>query len=217
MGFISLFHGSGRQGGADGLGEGYDRILKTMRKYRTVPLKIGFPLLFLEGIIDGKQPYEVSALQTSPTGALLGILLILLGLSLRAWARGHFNKGALFTTGPYAIVRHPLYLGSFLATMGAVLILHNWLNWVVIPPLFILFYGAAILHEERVLSIRFGSQWHRYKARVPALVPRPRRLALARSGRSWSWRLYLSSGEVRTTLALLLLPAMINALGRLMF
>src|SRR5206468_4803616 len=50
---------------------------------------------------------------------LVGALVALPGLGLRAWASGHLRKNeALATTGPYAYTRNPLYLGSFLIGLG---------------------------------------------------------------------------------------------------
>src|SRR5436853_7760781 len=56
-----------------------------------------------------------------PTGQLLmiGSGIAVVGLGLRAWACGHLRKKAeLDTSGPYSYTRNPLYLGSFLITIG---------------------------------------------------------------------------------------------------
>lgn len=194
-----------------------DHVLNIMRKFRTTPLKIAFPILILEDILTNKKPHELNPFEDPSERAILGLGLILLGMLLRLWARGHFNVGRLFTSGPYAIVRHPLYLGSFLATTGVLFILNDWLNWVVILPLFILFYGATILHEEKALSGRFGEQWRQYKAKTPALLPVPTTSTLRRIHGSWQLRTYLSTREAFTTLVLLTLPFVLEIIEECLF
>jgi|GEM_PF-1691196 steroid 5-alpha reductase family enzyme len=188
----------------------FARLLNTMRKFRTVPLKIAFPILIVEDILTNKKPHELNPFEEPCGWAVLGLAFVLSGMLLRLWARGHFTVGRLFTTGPYAIVRHPLYLGSFLAVVGVLFVLNDWLNWAVILPLFILFYGATILHEEKALSRRFGEQWRQYKASTPALWPAPTISTFRRIHGSWQTEVYLSTGEVFTTLTLLTLPLILE-------
>src|SRR5260370_35486531 len=54
-----------------------------------------------------------------PLTLIVGGVIALPGLALRAWAIGHLRKNdALAVTGPYAYTRNPLYLGSFLIGVG---------------------------------------------------------------------------------------------------
>lgn len=77
----------------------------------------------------------------------------------------------LATDGPYAVVRHPLYLGALVYHVGAVLALGDLLlaafTLVVVLPL--LAYRAVA--EERLLLDAFGDAYARYRSRVPALLP----------------------------------------------
>ena len=53
---------------------------------------------------------------------VVGSALALLGIAVRVWGCGHLQKNRLVvTSGPYAHVQHPLYLGTFLIALGAVL------------------------------------------------------------------------------------------------
>src|SRR5258708_28906563 len=57
--------------------------------------------------------------QSRPATLIVGGLVALPGLALRAWATGHLRKNdALATTGPYAYTRNPLYLGSLIIGLG---------------------------------------------------------------------------------------------------
>ncbi|MFL6374018.1 MAG: methyltransferase family protein [Pyrinomonadaceae bacterium] len=77
----------------------------------------------------------------------------------------------LVTTGPYSLVRHPIYtamLGLLIAT-GVVLS-----HWLVVPvAVFIFLVGTFIRtsFEERLLSDAFGEKFAEWRSRVPALIP----------------------------------------------
>lgn len=99
--------------------------------------------------------------------------LVLLGVGLRTWARGHLDrKHRLTQTGPYRFVRHPLYIGSFLIGLGVSTMLGSW----VVPVLFTITYVAMYLpkgiREDRWLLSRYGDEYRAYVARVGAVFPR---------------------------------------------
>lgn len=125
---------------------------------------------------------------------------------------GHLVKGRFSATGPYAIVRHPLYIGSLLIICGILFQLNDFMNWMVILPAFAVFHGAAIIYEERSLEKSFGRQWQLYRASVPALIPRlPDRSSASRT-RGWSWRAYFNTCESTVTPLLLCMPLVIELL-----
>lgn len=197
--------------------ERFDCILNWLRKRRTLSLKIAFPIIIAENIISGKKPSELGFSDFSVM-AVLGLILVLAGTFIRFWARGHFEKGSLFTSGPYALVRHPLYFGSMLVVSGILFQLNDWLfNWAVIIPLVVVFYGAAIIYEERSLEKKFGKQWLLYKAKRPAIVPSPKIWLLQRQSRKWSWKAYLSTSERIATPILLSLPLLVELMEDLLF
>lgn len=102
-----------------------------------------------------------------------GAVLALLGIAVRLWASGHVKKDkVLATTGPYAFVRHPLYVGNELILIGFCLASAVWwgvLGWAAIS---FLFYPPAIRHEDEVLHKLFGADWEQWRARTRALLPR---------------------------------------------
>jgi len=119
-----------------------------------------------------------------------GIALVVAGLALRSWAAGVIDKRkALATAGPYALVRHPLYLGSFLIALGLVEIMEDRLALAVAALLTLALYVPTIRREERFLAERFGEAWRAYAASTPAFVPRvdARRSVGDWSGQRW-WR-----------------------------
>lgn len=133
----------------------------------------------------GWRPLPVS-LDPRPKLAILvlGSLLYLPGLALIAWGRlalgsmyfvstglgaQLFSNHRLVTSGPYAIVRHPMYLGLLAAAAGSLLIYQTWttLAYVLFAP----FVLRRARREEQVLAAEFGVQWADYSRRVPGLFP----------------------------------------------
>ena len=119
---------------------------------------------------------------------VFGSLLYFPGLLVLVWARLVLGKnyfvstgfGAqlfeghqLITSGPYAIVRHPMYTGLFLAALGSLLIYTTWTTvyFACFAPL--MFVRAR--REETALSAEFGEQWKEYCKHVPSFFPRLRK------------------------------------------
>jgi protein-S-isoprenylcysteine O-methyltransferase Ste14 len=127
-----------------------------------------------------------------PEISLAGFLILTAGLGIVLWSRLTLGKmyfvstmlGAqlfaghrLVTSGPYAVVRHPLYSGFFVAATGGVLL---WQTWTAVFFLAIgLVFLARAVREERALANQFGAEWEEYRRRTPMFLPRlfPRRAA----------------------------------------
>lgn len=137
---------------------------------------VGFTALTLFNVLIAQTvPHNPLAL-ASP-GSSLGIGLLLLGLVVRSWSAGTLNKSRQLTTfGPYALVRNPLYVGSFLMMMGFCVLCRDWLTLLFVTgPMSYLYWKQVRLEEEK-LSRLFPDQWYDYVAHTPRFIPR--RLAL---------------------------------------
>ena len=116
---------------------------------------------------------------------VLGSLLYFSGLTLVLWGRlalaQMYNVSSslgvqlyadhqLITHGPFALVRHPMYLGVLLTSVGGILLYRTW------TFLFVLLHFPALLirarREEWALAAEFDEQWAEYCHRVPAWLPR---------------------------------------------
>lgn len=105
-------------------------------------------------------------------GTLAAAVAILAGLALRSWAAGTIRKWErLATTGPYAFVRHPLYLGSILLTIGFCGLMRLPLLCLLVLSPLAGSYWLAIRHEEAFLARRYP-EWAAYARRVGGFVPR---------------------------------------------
>jgi protein-S-isoprenylcysteine O-methyltransferase Ste14 len=78
----------------------------------------------------------------------------------------------LIATGPYAIVRNPIYLGMFGMLLATGLVFSRWWNFLAAVVLFLIGNQMRIGAEEKLLRETFGAQFEEYARRVPAFVPR---------------------------------------------
>jgi len=78
----------------------------------------------------------------------------------------------LIRTGPYARVRHPIYLGMLLFLLALAVALGHWAQLIIAVPVF--FIGTAIRTrlEDRLLEQQFGEKFRDYRSSTPALIPR---------------------------------------------
>jgi protein-S-isoprenylcysteine O-methyltransferase Ste14 len=103
------------------------------------------------------------------------------GLLFTVWARRTLGSNwsgtvtikqghELVTTGPYAIVRHPIYSGLLLAFAGSAVAIGQWRAVLALA-----FAVPSFVHklriEERWMREKFGEAYGVYCERVPALVP----------------------------------------------
>ena len=127
----------------------------------------------------------ILSIQSQAMMLALGSLVYFPGMAFALWGRLALGKmyfvstgfGAqlfanhrLITSGPFAIVRHPMYAGLITAAVGSLLIYQTWTT-----ALFAFFAPFLLLRarrEEHVLSVEFGEHWQMYCRRVPAFFPR---------------------------------------------
>jgi protein-S-isoprenylcysteine O-methyltransferase Ste14 len=113
--------------------------------------------------------------------AWLMVALIVAGFAFCWWARIHL--GALWSgtitrkqdhrvveTGPYALVRHPIYTGLLLAGFATAIARGRW-EALIGAFLFVLGCWIKARQEERFLSEELGPEYAAYRKRVPMLVP----------------------------------------------
>ncbi len=109
----------------------------------------------------------------SPTLPLIGFCLVVLGNFIRSWSAGIIHKKKSLTdVGPYSVVRHPLYVGSFFISLGFGFLLHNIVLWILLLLPYVLIYPFTIMSEERHMARIHGQAWLDYKRRVYRFWPR---------------------------------------------
>jgi len=127
---------------------------------------------------------------------LSGIALTLAGELVRLWGVRHIGVisrtrsdrlGPLVDTGPFALVRNPLYLGNIALWAGFALT--AGLPWIA--PIIVIMLGAVyhaiVRWEETLLEERLGAAYRDYAARVPRWLPRNFRLQSSDFRLPFSW------------------------------
>jgi protein-S-isoprenylcysteine O-methyltransferase Ste14 len=93
-----------------------------------------------------------------------------LGRQFRVHA-GLYEDHELVTSGPYAIVRHPIYTSLLAMLVCSLLILSGWRWAVVCVALFVAGTEIRVHTEDGLLASRFGERFFEYRERVRAYVP----------------------------------------------
>lgn len=145
-----------------------------------------------------------------------GCLVALAGEGIRIWAAGTIHKAQEVTSsGPYALVRHPLYVGSFLIAIGYFLMSGRWQAFAVGVPLFLVLHWAAVMIEERMLLALFGDEYTVYSRAVPRLFPRwrsiPSQPRMKREGPGFSWSRALYNREPFNIACVLIISSLMAA------
>jgi len=157
----------------------------TVAEERDPPLRLAL-LFFLPLLIPPVAAFgDRAGLLPLPGGAALrwaGVVLVIAGLALRIVAMATLGprfapipavqrEHAVEERGVYRSIRHPGYLGAWLAALGALLAFANNLAL----PLLVLFAGllaARARREEELLERHLGDAWRAYRARTGAFLPR---------------------------------------------
>ena len=104
---------------------------------------------------------------------IIGAVCAILGIAARLWASGHIKKNkALATDGPYAYVRHPLYVGNITLGVGFCFASGLWWSYPLFIVILLIFYPHAIRHEDEKLHHMFKGDWEQWYKKTRALIPR---------------------------------------------
>lgn len=117
---------------------------------------------------------------TEPWRAGLGLALLALGLGFAIWARRHIgrnwgmpmtqkNEPELVSSGPYRLVRHPIYSGILVAVVGTAVAL-AWM-WLIAAGLAATYFIYSATVEERNLAAQLPDAYPAYKHSTKMLIP----------------------------------------------
>jgi protein-S-isoprenylcysteine O-methyltransferase Ste14 len=150
------------------------------RAAHLLPLLIAAVLLWIRTDPDGGWLFH-RFLSRSAASFWIGALLTGIGLAFSVWARVHLGRNwsatvsvkqdhELVRSGPYALVRHPIYTGMLLGLLGTALALGEWRGLLALLIVFAALWRKLRL-EERWMSETFGETYQRYRAHTAALIP----------------------------------------------
>jgi len=148
-----------------------------LRLQHLLPMAIGFVLIF--GVFH--RALIFGPLYSNEIAEVIGDCLTAGGLLFAVWARAHLGKywsgiitlkegHRLIRTGPYRLVRHPIYTGFLLGAFGSAITAGTgdaMIGFVIMASAYVI----KIVREEAVLTSEFGEEYARFKKEVAALVP----------------------------------------------
>ena len=116
------------------------------------------------------------------TITLLGIVLMLGGLSFRIWAIRTLDRAfsatvqikqdqQLIINGPYRWLRHPSYTGAWSLMVGVALLFHSWAGLLIMGPGMLWVYARRIDTEETTLETAFGQAYSDMKRTTWRMLP----------------------------------------------
>lgn len=162
------------------LGEEFERTGAWLFRHRSY-----FPPLLLFGLVAAatQRPWQDNIPGLEPGWVLLGMAVALIGLLIRALVVGSAPAGTsgknrdaqmaatLTTTGPYSVVRHPLYLGNLCLWLGLAIAAQTWWGVVIVALAFGLYYERIMYTEEAFLRRSFGTEYLGWATATPAFIP----------------------------------------------
>ena len=77
----------------------------------------------------------------------------------------------LVRSGPYALVRNPIYTSMLLVFIATALLITPWQLFLISMAFFLLGTEVRVRTEEGLLASRFGEEFRNYKTKVPAYIP----------------------------------------------
>ncbi|HSQ76686.1 MAG TPA: isoprenylcysteine carboxylmethyltransferase family protein [Bacteroidota bacterium] len=119
------------------------------------------------------------------TSLAAGFAMVVLGELIRFWGvsivgaetrtTGRVGGTYLITTGPFAHVRNPLYLGNMIMYAGVGVMSMALFPWLLLAAVvwFYVQYSLIISREEEYLAVQFGAAYDAYRKHVPRFAPRP--------------------------------------------
>ena len=150
--------------------------MKFLAKYRMYFLRVSILLLIVLSITNNDfraYTLEITTIESLQM-SILGFVLVVFGSFGRIWAslyiEGNKTKN-LVTSGPFSMVRNPLYFFSLIMLLGFSLALKAIYLPLALLLIFVIFHIPTIANEERKLRKNHGDKFESYMKYTPRLIP----------------------------------------------
>lgn len=141
---------------------GLEKLINTLRYHEQSRQWFAVIFVLLVSLLGNPEPMLL----------YIGTGIAAVGTLVRLWASGYVMKNKeLATTGPYAYVRHPLYVGNILLLVGFSLASSQWWSFVLMAGLLWFYYPPTIAYEDNKLRGIFGEDWENWAKDIHALIP----------------------------------------------
>lgn len=117
------------------------------------------PVLFTAGLLVAALSFVVRAAAVRALGRMWSV-----HIEIR-------REHQLVKDGPFAWVRHPIYLAAILELVGAMLFMNSVYTWILFGVAFVPSLAARIRLEERAMIAQFGDAYQTYRRTTPAVLP----------------------------------------------
>jgi protein-S-isoprenylcysteine O-methyltransferase Ste14 len=139
---------------------------------------VAVALLATTGTITGHGPHT-PGWANQAMGAV-GAALCAGGIALAIWARAQLGSNwgmpgsikdhpELITSGPYRVVRHPIYTGVIVAMAGTALV--HGMAWWILAIGFLVYFLSNVQAEEREMTRQFPDRYPEYRRHTKRLIP----------------------------------------------
>ena len=159
---------------------GAERVTSRRQMYYAVPVVLGFTLL-----LSSRVEIEWLNLRFMPRSApvqVAGLAITVAGMGFAVWARVHLGRNwssapmikeqhELIRSGPYRLVRHPIYTGLLLAAVGTFLVSGKVRGVLGVVLIYLGFVIKSRIEEEFMVRT-FGSEYDDYRRSTGAIFPR---------------------------------------------
>lgn len=139
-----------------------------------------FVVIFFQVPVVQEFYRKYSTIRFHPALAIIGLIICASSLAFAIWARRHLGRNwsphpsvqenhELVTSGPYALVRHPIYTGLIFAMFGTALAIG--FMWLIVFVAVAVPLMWRIPEEERIMAQLFPNDYPAYKKRTKVLIP----------------------------------------------
>ena len=140
---------------------------------------IAWWLLLTHGF--GSAMLSIRFVPKATSSSYIGLVIAVAGLALAVWARFQIGRNwsglievkeghRLVHSGPYAIVRHPIYSGFMFATLGTA-IAFGEISGLIAFVMILVAWGYKSRLEESAMIEHFGAEYEAYRCKVKGLIP----------------------------------------------
>ena len=151
---------------------------------RGVFMRLALFILILVAVEIARRSATLAALQRTELHsvplAVIGALLVTAGAVVAFSARAVIGRNwgtpgtrktdtELVTTGPYALIRHPIYAGILLMMIGSAIGLFP--SWWLVAAAAGAYFIVSARSEERFMTERFPDAYPAYRARTKMMIP----------------------------------------------